>query len=147
VATDLSSYSETTIRTAKSLGLLDRLNVHLLHVFNVPATALMSRASLSDFEKRAFIMGERKRASEEVTSFIDRINVKGMGMFLKPATVDTAETICSTANELSAELIIIGTCGRSVIARALMGSVTGGVLRASERDVLAVPPPQNGAVS
>ncbi|WP_442505435.1 universal stress protein [Novipirellula sp. SH528] len=147
VATDLSSYSETTIRTVKSLGLFDRLTVTLLHVFSVPATALMSRASLSDFEKRAFVMGERKRASEEVKSFIDRIDIEGFSMLLKPSTLDTADTICSTAEELSAELIVVGTCGRSVIARALMGSVTESVLRNSNRDILAIPPRQNDAVS
>lgn len=146
-ATDLSSYSETTIRTANSLGLLDRPNVSLLHVFSVPGTALMSRASLSDFEKRAYILGTEKRASEEVTSFMDRINVKGMSMCLKPAIVDIANTICTTAEELAAELIVIGTCGRSTIARALMGSVTEGVLRNSDRDILTVPPLRDGKVS
>lgn len=146
-ASDLSTYSETTLRTAKSLGLLDRLNVSLLHVFNAPGIALMNRASLSDDEKLSYIAGERKRAGEEVASFMDRIKVDGMSAILKPDTANIAETICATARELSAELIVIGTCGRSVIARALMGSVTEGVLRKSDRDVLAIPPPQNGTVS
>ncbi|MCA9159824.1 MAG: universal stress protein [Planctomycetales bacterium] len=147
VATDLSAYSETTIRTAKSLGLLDRMNVSLLHLFNVPAAGLMRRASFSDAEKQSYIAGEWKRASEEATLFIDKINVDGMSTILKPATADVGDTICSTAEELSAELIVIGTCGRSVIARTLIGSVTEGVMRNSDRDVLAVPPQQNGAVS
>lgn len=146
-ASDLSASSETTIRTAKSLGLLDRLNVSLLHVFSAPGTGLMNLASLSDEEKQSYIAGERKRAREEVTSFIDRIKVDGMSMILKLDTANIAETICATASELSAELIVIGTCGRSVIGRVLMGSVTEGVLRKSDRDVLAIPPPQDGAVS
>lgn len=147
VATDLSSYSESTIRTAKTLGLLDRPNVSLLHVFSSPGTSLMSRAALSDSEKRAYVMEHRQRASEEVASFIERINVDGMSTILKPATADIAETICSTADELSADLIVVGTCGRSTVVRALLGSVTGGVLRSSERDVLAVPPLLSGAES
>lgn len=146
-ASDLSPYSETTIRNAKSLGLLDRLNISLLHVFSAPGTALMNRASMSDDETQSYIAGERKRAREEVLSFMDRIKVDGMSTILKPATANIAETICETANELSAELIVIGTCSRSVIARALIGSVTESVLRNSDRDVLAIPPTQNGAVS
>lgn len=146
-ASDLSSYSETTIRTAKSLGLLDRQNVSLLHVFSALATALMNRASSNDGEIQSYIAGERKQVKHEVTSFLDRIKVDGMSTILKPDTVNITEAICETANELSAELIVIGTCSRSAIGRVLMGSVTEGVLRNSDRDVLAIPPPQDGAVS
>lgn len=146
-ASDLSAYSEITIHNAKSLGLLARLNASLLHVFSVPGTALMNRVLLSDDEIQSYIAGERKRANEEVMSFMDRIKGDEMSTILKPATANIAETICATASELSAELIVIGTCGRSVIARALMGSVTEGVLRSSDRDVLAIPPPQNGMAS
>lgn len=147
VATDLSDYSETTIRTVKSLGLLDRLNVSLLHVFTVPGTALMDRASLNEDDKQSYIAGERKRAMKDVTSFIERINVGEMSPILKPATAKIAETICETAHDLSTELIVMGTCGRSVVARVLLGSVTEGVLRNSVHDVLAIPPPQDAAVS
>lgn len=146
-ASDLSASSEATIRTAKSLGLFDRLKLSLLHVFSAPGIALMNRASLSDDEKQSYIAGERKRASEEVTSFMDRIKVDGMSTILKLANASIAETICATASELSAGLIVIGTCGRSVIGRALMGSVTESVLRNSDRDVLAIPPRQDGTGS
>ncbi|QDT07064.1 Universal stress protein E [Rubripirellula lacrimiformis] len=147
VATDLSAYSERTFRTAQSLGLLDRLNVSLLHVFSDPGTPLMSRASLSDDEKQSYLVGVRNRAGKEIASFMERINANGMSTILKPATAGIAETICETANAFSAELIVVGTCGRSMIARALMGSVTEGVLRDSGQDVLAIPPSQNAAVS
>ncbi|QDU15048.1 hypothetical protein CA11_28670 [Gimesia maris] len=146
-ASDLSVYSETTIHNATSLGLLDRTNISLLHVFCTPGVALMSRASMNDDETQSYIAGERKRAREEVDSFMDRIKIDGMSTILKPASVNIAETICETANELSAELIVIGTGSRSAIARAFMGSVTEGVLRNSDRDVLAIPAPQNGTVS
>lgn len=84
---------------------------------------------------------------DEVSSFIGRTKVDGMSTILKPATANIAETICATANELSVELIVIGTCGRSAIGRALMGSVAENVLRNADRDVLAIPPQQGGAAS
>ncbi|MEZ6151157.1 MAG: universal stress protein [Pirellulaceae bacterium] len=147
LATDLSSYSEATVRTAKSLGLLDRTNVSLLHVYSAPGASLMSRATLGEGQKRAYVMEHRQQANEEVRSFVDRVNVDGMSTILKPATGDIGETICSTADELSAELIVVGTCGRSTIVRALLGSVTEGVLRNFDRDVLAIPPQPIGAVA
>ncbi|QDS93925.1 Universal stress protein E [Roseimaritima multifibrata] len=146
VASDLSTYSEATFRTAKSLGVLDRLNVSLLHVFSDPGTPLMNRASLSDNEKQSYIADVRNRAGKEVAAFMARINAGEMSTVLKPITGNIAETICETANALSSELIVLGTCGRSVITRALMGSVTEGVLRSSDQDVLAIPPPRNQPV-
>lgn len=143
VASDLSAYSEATFRTAKSLGVLDRLNVSLLHVFSDPGTPLMNRASSSDDEKQSYIADVRNRAGKEVAAFMDRINAGEMSTVLKPITGNIAETICETANALSTDLIVLGTCGRSVITRALMGSVTEGVLRGSDQDVLAIPPPRN----
>jgi len=147
VASDLSDYSETTIRAAQTLGLLDRLNDSLLHVFSAPGAGMMSRASLSDDEKRSYISGERNRAEKEVASFMERTKGDEMSTILKPIDANIASTICETADALSAELIVIGTCARSVFARTLMGSVTEGVLRDSEQDVLAIPPPQNASVS
>jgi nucleotide-binding universal stress UspA family protein len=38
------------------------------------------------------------------------------------------------------DLIVIGTHGRSTVARALVGSVAESLLRTVETDVLAVPP-------
>lgn len=102
----------------------------------------MNRALLSQDEQQAYIAGERDRARGEVALFMDRIKADGMSAILKPTTSSIADTICETANEVSAQLILMGTCGRSLLARALMGSVTEGVLRSSDRDVLVIPPPQ-----
>lgn len=142
VASDLSANSETMIRNVGSLGLLERMNVSLLHAFSAPGIALMNRASLSDDEKQSYIAGERDRAAREVASFFDRTKVDELTTILKPNTANIAETICETAREVSADLIVVGTCSRSAIGRALMGSVTAGVLRNSDRDVLTIPPQQ-----
>jgi len=148
VASDLSAYSAATIRTANTIGLLDRLNVSLLNVFSTLGAALMSRASMSDDEKRSYLTRERSRAGKEAASFMNNLKVDGMSTILKPDTVSIADTICETAIELSAELIVIGTSVRSAILRVILGSVTEGVLSTTDRDVLAIPPHQiqaNGA--
>lgn len=42
--------------------------------------------------------------------------------------------------ELSTDLVVVGTHGRTGITKLLLGSVAEEVLRTAERDVLAVPP-------
>ena len=53
----------------------------------------------------------------------------------KPAT-----EIAALANEWHADMIVMGTHGRGLAARALMGSVTQGVLRHASCPVLVVRP-------
>jgi nucleotide-binding universal stress UspA family protein len=57
VASDLSAYSGATIHAAKSLGLLDRESVSLLHVFSSPGAGMMNLASMSCAEKQSYIAG------------------------------------------------------------------------------------------
>ena len=47
-------------------------------------------------------------------------------------------TICNTAEEKHADLIIVGSHGRGIIDRALLGSVAHGVLQRSKTPVLVV---------
>lgn len=50
-----------------------------------------------------------------------------------------AERILARAEEYGADLIVMGTRGRSGLAHVLIGSVAEGVLRRSRRPVLVVP--------
>jgi len=52
----------------------------------------------------------------------------------------TAELIAMAATEVEADLIVVGTHGRSAAATALLGSVTKGLLHFAPCPVLAVTP-------
>lgn len=51
---------------------------------------------------------------------------------------DPADSMVEQAKELSAELIVVGTHGKSVARRALMGSVSSDVVHHAPCDVLVV---------
>lgn len=51
------------------------------------------------------------------------------------------KVLAATASQLRADLVAIGTRGRSGIEHVLLGSVAKHVLREARGDVLAVPPP------
>jgi len=140
VTTDLSPHSEATFRTAQALGLFNRPSVSLMYGFSAPGAALMSRESFRKEEQEAYIAGERRRAVDEVASFIARVSAEEILTILKPITVNIPETIFETARERPPDLIVLGTCRRSVFGRVLMGSVAEEVLRVAECDVLAIPP-------
>jgi nucleotide-binding universal stress UspA family protein len=54
-----------------------------------------------------------------------------------------AEAIVQAAERLGADAIVLGAHGRSGVARALMGSVSQGVVRHARRPVLVVPGGRN----
>jgi nucleotide-binding universal stress UspA family protein len=54
-----------------------------------------------------------------------------------------AEEILNQADELNADLIVMGTHGHGAMYNLLVGSVTKGVLKRSTRPVLLVPAPKS----
>jgi nucleotide-binding universal stress UspA family protein len=54
---------------------------------------------------------------------------------------DTVDGILSSATQLDADLIAVGTHGPGLVARVFIGSVAANVLRVAEQAVLASPPP------
>jgi nucleotide-binding universal stress UspA family protein len=53
---------------------------------------------------------------------------------------DVAEAICSAADRLDADLVVIGSHGSGGLSRALLGSVAQGVMRCTRRPLLLVRP-------
>ena len=58
---------------------------------------------------------------------------KGSGIVIQPILkqADAREAVLATAEDLSADLIVMGTHGRKGIARALIGSVAEALVRAA----------------
>ena len=54
------------------------------------------------------------------------------------------EEILKTAQDISADLIVMGSHGHGPVYNLLVGSVTEGVLKAGQRPVLLVPAPATG---
>jgi nucleotide-binding universal stress UspA family protein len=85
-----------------------------------------------------------ERAAEEARKLLAGFRVR---LALDPSTLEFVEsgppstTIARAAKDWSADLIIIGSHGRSGIRRALLGSVAEGVMRNAPCPVLVVRAP------
>ena len=140
VAVDLSGCSGDAVRAAQNLGLEAKAAVSVVHIFDAPATGLMVRASSTEDQIKDYLADEEERASGELAAFLKDLDLKPMQRFLKHNESSIAYTICAAAREASADLIVVGTHGRTGIAKTLLGSVAEETLRRSDRDVMAVPP-------
>ncbi|MZR32390.1 universal stress protein [Sneathiella litorea] len=140
IATDLSDCSGDALRAAVGLDLIKKSDVSVLHVFDAPPTGLMNRASLSDDQIQDYLYNEEQRASLDLLAFLVEHDLRSVPSILKPAISSVEEVILSAAREISAEVIIIGSRGKTGLAKTLLGSTAEKLLCVSDHDILVVPP-------
>lgn len=135
---DFSETSTHALQTAIELASQLNADLHLVHVyqfpaFSIPEADLATPVDISiqkDYEKRLEQQLEdiHKKYSDSKVK-IDSTLVEGVPYI----------EIVRTANDLKADLIVLGTHGRTGIAHMLLGSVAERVVRTSKIPVLSVP--------
>jgi universal stress protein E len=137
---DLSERSAHPIRTSMSLGLLNGARLTLVHAFLPLAKGKMSFAGLSQNSIDEYVASERLRAAKEMIAFLDANAIPDHHRSMIIEEGAPFEVISSVARRLRPDVLVIGSHGRSGIAKVLLGSVTEEVLRSLDVDILAVPP-------
>ncbi len=83
----------------------------------------------------AELRGERLRTQQ----LAEELRSSGLDVTALGPQGATVETILQEAEELDVDLIVLGSHGRGAVYRALLGSVSEGVLHRSDVPVLIVP--------
>lgn len=87
-------------------------------------------------DARAHELRQEHRRLQERAAALTHAGVPTQARLVEGSTVDT---ILHEAERLDARLIVIGSHGHGAWYQALVGSVSAGVVKASERPVLIVP--------
>ncbi len=135
VPTDFSVAAEAALDHA--LGLASKLGakVYVLHAYQlpvvgfpdgvlVPTAEIASRVVSWAQGQLAVCVARRKESPVEIVPILKQ--------------ADARDAVLAVADEVSADLIIMGTHGRRGIARALIGSVAESVVRTSPVPVMTV---------
>ena len=139
VAVDFSDSARAALDTVTRLGLHADGALSILHVFDTIGPGFRARASISDDQAQQHMADGAERAAAELASFLDGFDVEPQQTLVRHRMGTIAHTVGEVAQELAADLIVVGTHGRSGLAKVLLGSVAEGVLRTATCDVLAVP--------
>lgn len=137
VATDGSRYSDAAAMQA--IGIAKRCGAELTVISVVPSETISPLDIVhSEMQRELISEKERKAAECNVRNIQDvaeknGVNVKGFVRAGKPY-----EAIISAADERKADLIVVGSHGRTGIEKLLMGSVTERVIVLSPCAVLVV---------
>ncbi|MBI5056367.1 MAG: universal stress protein [Nitrospirae bacterium] len=137
VATDGSKYSEAAVREA--IGIAKRCGSTLIAISVVPSeTASPFDIVHTEMMKETIVEKELKMAECTIKDLKAASEKEGVPVTGFIYSGKPYEAIINTAKEKKADLIVVGSHGRTGIDRLLMGSVTERVIGLSECAVLVV---------
>lgn len=138
--TDLSDHSEDVVSAAVQLADQFQAKLTLLSVVedSFPYTEVyraLSEVGISDV-----IAGVSEQIGKDLAALAERHRDPAVDMETKVLVGNPAKVILATAHELEADVIVMGSVGRSALDVALLGSVVEKVLRKAPCHVLMVKP-------
>lgn len=146
VPIDFSECSATAFDYAYDLARRLDAKITLMHVWDVPflwPSAGDTLVTVPTEEPMTVSQLVKKRASEEMSAFLQRSAHNGVEVTGRLEMGDPVKTICAVALEGPHDLVVMGTHGRTGISRALAGSVTENVVRRCPVPVLTVRTPDD----
>ncbi len=142
LTTDLSDASRLAIERFLSLEITRGATLSILHVVDAPALRLAMADSIPKDDRQQYLQDELKAAEHELSEFVSSLGAAHMKHAVRHEGTTIANETLTAAREIGADLIMVGTRGRSGFAKLVLGSVAKEILRRSDRDVLTVPPRQ-----
>jgi nucleotide-binding universal stress UspA family protein len=140
VPVDMSDTSANAIRVGLSRGLVPDKGAILVHAFSALAAGKMSLVGADQASIDSYIASEGRRVTDELIAFLVSNDLNRGRWAFRVEEGGTMEIISRAVTQIGADLLVIGTHGRSVMLKALLGSVTEEALRTLNVDILAVPP-------
>ena len=139
-ASDFSPDADQAVAEAAGVASRTAAELVLLHVEPLaepwPSGVIVSAGALSHLYPTADDRLERSR--HELAQVAQRLAARGIPVRAQVALGRPDEVIVAAANERDADLVVVGTRGRTGLARTLLGSVASSVIRHGTRPVLVV---------
>lgn len=139
-ATDFSEASKRAYEYAVDLAAKLGAAVSVIHAYQIPAYTLPDGMVEVPVEVESSV---RERLNEQLQEFTRGIDTKGVSIDAHLLDGVPYVEITHAARELKADLVVIGTHGRTGLAHLLLGSVAERVVRTCEAPVLTIRGPGN----
>ncbi len=141
-AVDFSSISDAVIEHAAAMAAAFRAELVLLHVAAPdPDFVGFDAGPPSVRELRAHELRDEHRGLQEAAT---RLRARGLAAEAQLIQGPTVETLVERAEQQGADLLVIGSHGHGAVYRALVGSISEGVLRRAPCPLLVIPADRTG---
>jgi universal stress protein A len=139
VPIDFSPSSKAALEYATFLAGAVGSQIEVLHVWE-PAGSLGpdTVAMLPVSAGRASWEQTRADVRRDVDRFLQQSGIRGVALQVAVEAGEPSEAILATSRKSGADLIVMGTHGRTGLSRLLLGSVAEAVLRRSSCPVLTI---------
>jgi nucleotide-binding universal stress UspA family protein len=139
--TDFSEFSQHALEQAVALARWYGSGITALHVFMAPVTmtGVAAYEGPAMLDRAPFSASHGADRAEELERFVAPVAAAGVPIAREVAEGAIVDEIVTHARALPADLIVMGTHGRSGFERLLLGSVAERVLRKAPCPVLTVP--------
>lgn len=160
-ATDLSKNSAYAFRYAVNSAMYHRADIQILHVLEIPifpfsppaeeGTGTLYEGTRYLKKMQKFDAERKKRAKEKIKKRLEQFCARELKnspeCMKRVASIqvvegDPAGTILQIAEESKADLVIMGTHGKGLLAHAFLGSVAEKVLQRIQIPVFIIPIPK-----
>lgn len=139
LATDFSACSIAAARAAHEAGMLQDARITVLHAYETHDPGSVQRALVNNLHDPQSI--EREEATRAMRDYVGASGIAPSKTVVIPLATAPAETIRRIAEREQADLIVIGTQGRSGLERFVLGSVARDIAADSSIDVMVAPLP------
>jgi len=134
VPVDFSAYSAPALRLSRLIAPTARIT--MVHAFRVPFEGRLRMAGAAEESILAYSEEEREEAVKKIKDLIRSSGDDAFRMSYVVELGDISRVILAQEQKSSADLIVIGKHGRSMVEEWLLGGVTRHVLAGSTCDVL-----------
>ena len=140
VPIDFSQHSSAALDLAIEIARDAGATLHLLHCYSIDPGAISPYGIVIP---EGFDREVREAAARELVGWADRVENAKLPVEQHLASAFPAEAIPRTAEEIGADLIVMGTRGLSGLKHVLLGSIAERTLRLAHCPVLTVKAPES----
>jgi nucleotide-binding universal stress UspA family protein len=144
---DFSEFSRHAVECAGVLARWYESEISLLYVQPMPMAAAIPYGGPVVVDRIVLPAEERERFQKDLEQFAQPLVDAGIPISVHVADGSAVDRILALAGEKQADLIVMGTHGRSGFERLLLGSVAERILRKAACPVLTVPPRVSGVTA
>lgn len=134
VGTDFSDHAARAVERAVDLALRYGASLQVAHVWEVPLV-VGGTLTASDYDRISIVEHAARAQLDQAVAALDGSGVAVTALLRSGAPWDRLVTL---AGETDADLVVVGTQGRTGLRRVLLGSVAERVVRLSPVPVLTV---------
>jgi len=147
---DFSEFSERALAQAVRIARWFEAKVTALHVVPTPLWVVSADPAVPYAVPADLLRAQRRETAEALERFVDPYRKDGAVVHARLLDGDPSRVIQATSLEMPADLVVMGTHGRTGFEHMLLGSVAEKVLRRATCPVLTVGggahPPRGGAL-